>query len=641
VFSQVTAYKKLIEIFGQRDWNDKRAQKEATSQLVGTVVTTSYNWQTYTIEEIDFTKSPKDSFTWNNPRTKESRTVTFQQYLKETQKITVREMDQPLFKTSGRARSAIYIVPEVCLLTDIDLDAKQDLPKICSAKPDDRVRRVENLLAKLLKEDKSAKLLTKMGIDIKKDAVVVKPTQLQSPQLAAPGMQPFRPNNKDWGNDLKKQLKWAPKSTTPLTVYAIYYTDGSDFAKEWTDAIRQKLTEHAAPFRFTNLEALPYRSNERPVDKLRAKIDSKGGPTGKEMVLCFLGEKKNKNTDNYNTLKQYCLATGIQTQCLDCDQRAMKKKTGKDGETIQHKLMMQIVNKMGELCWWGNIADNAPFFAKKTILIIGIDVYHSKKTLVDEKDQKVYRQRRSIGAFVAAIIFPNGEFKTSCWANSQKARDEIAGAFKQKRDAQTEQRETDTTGAEDRLEGQSDEVMSKQALQTFISQVVAEHKCNPDITIVYRDGVADSQLDAVKGREVTQVRSALRQTKIFYTVIQKRIHQRFYVQKGDKYFNPPPGTVINNELKMTKYESFFLIPTVCTLSTVRPVQYIVVHNDGIPIADAQQITFTCCHLYPNWSNSIKLPFTTQAAHKLAYLLGEIKMENPEIHQNLRRGYPYL
>jgi hypothetical protein len=44
--------------------------------------------------------------------------------------------------------------------------------------------------------------------------------------------------------------------------------------------------------------------------------------------------------------------------------------------------------------------------------LLFVDVYHDKKTLEVEKQR--FRQRRSIGAFVALVITKDGKFKTSC-----------------------------------------------------------------------------------------------------------------------------------------------------------------------------------------------------------------------------------
>jgi len=125
-------------------------------------------------------------------------------------------------------------------------------------------------------------------------------------------------------------------------------------------------------------------------------------------------------------------------------------------------------------------------------------------------------------------------------------------------------------------------------------------------------------------------------------VLQKRVHTKFIVQENNQYGNPPPGTLIDNDAKILGYQDFYLIPTKNNLSTVKPVHYIIVHDDGFCSMDElQQITYTMCFLYPNWTDAIKIPFVTQAAHKLAYLLGDLEIDTPQIHQNLNRTYFYL
>lgn len=37
------------------------------------------------------------------------------------------------------------------------------------------------------------------------------------------------------------------------------------------------------------------------------------------------------------------------------------------------------MNKFGVLCWWAPIHTLSSSFTKKTLLFIGIDVYHAKK----------------------------------------------------------------------------------------------------------------------------------------------------------------------------------------------------------------------------------------------------------------------
>jgi len=265
---------------------------------------------------------------------------------------------------------------------------------------------------------------------------------------------------------------------------------------------------------------------------------------------------------------------------------------------------------------------------------------------------KIYRQRRSIGGFIATIIDENGVYRTSCGIQCVKARREIVGSTGST--PQTEGKSsTGTTSSGTTSSSDSDEqgpkellgepeVSRNNALHDFVKRVCEEHSLEPDIIFVYRDGVSESQLGEVKKFEYEQVKNACPNAKITYFVLQKRVHTKFIVQENNQYGNPPPGTLIDNDAKILGYQDFYLIPTKNNLSTVKPVHYIIVHDDGFCSMDElQQITYTMCFLYPNWTDAIKIPFVTQAAHKLAYLLGDLEIDTPQIHQNLNRTYFYL
>jgi len=132
--------------------------------------------------------------------------------------------------------------------------------------------------------------------------------------------------------------------------------------------------------------------------------------------------------------------------------------------------------------------------------------------------------------------------------------------------------------------------------------------------------------------------------KLLFTVIQKNISARFFINNTSEkeWGNPPAGTIISSFFQTTKYEEFYLIPTMSNLSTVKPVRYIILeYYSNLPRNEFQALTYTMCHLYQNWTGAVKLPFPTQLAHKLAYLIGEIKTIDPSIHESLRTKYFYL
>jgi len=135
---------------------------------------------------------------------------------------------------------------------------------------------------------------------------------------------------------------------------------------------------------------------------------------------------------------------------------------------------------------------------------------------------------------------------------------------------------------------------------------------------------------------------------VVYSVIQKQNHTRFILKNREgKFGNPGPGCYFDTDAKITPpsgieedFADFYLISTFNATSTAKPIHYCIIKGSNvIPIAQFQYLTFVMCHLYPNWASSIRVPFVTQAAHKLAYLLGDLSV--PEINKKLASSFFYL
>jgi len=178
-------------------------------------------------------------------------------------------------------------------------------------------------------------------------------------------------------------------------------------------------------------------------------------------------------------------------------------------------------------------------------------------------------------------------------------------------------------------------------LQRFVERACS--KRNPDYVLVWRDGVGDSMIEQVEKEEIPQVREATKNAKLSYVIVQKRIMTRFFIRANNGTIgNPARGTLVESQAGSTKYKDFFLVPTICTLSTVHPVHYVIAVNDSIPMGELQQLTYNMCFMYPNWPDSIKLPAPTQCAHKLAYLVGETHLTtDPQVDKSLLDTLWYL
>jgi len=370
------------------------------------------------------------------------------------------------------------------------------------------------------------------------------------------------------------------------------------------------------------------------VDPITALKNSVPQPARPCMIISFLSPSK----VNYSKVKEFTNKFGYISQCLN----SHKQRTKADQKgTIINNLMKQILNKFGFLCWWAEIPKCAPIIGNNPLMMVGIDVYHAKKRFV-EKDM-IYHQRRSIGAFIAVHVNQGG-YRTSCEIIEVEARKELLCKAESDSDTQSVQSMgSHSNRAADDIKEKGPDITQDEILLKFIQRSCKEHGITPAHVVVYRDGVGDSMFEAVRKTEVRQVINAVREAKVVYTVVQKTIHTRFMVEKqSGEVGNPWPGTVVEEDLASPGVPGFFLIPTKCSLSTVKPVHYAILHNDNaIPMQQLQQLTFTMCHCYPNWTDSIKLPFPTQLAHKLAFQMGETLIAKPVIHQDLHKTYFYL
>eukprot|EP01126_Amoeba_proteus_P051397 TRINITY_DN6133_c0_g1_i1.p1 TRINITY_DN6133_c0_g1~~TRINITY_DN6133_c0_g1_i1.p1 ORF type:complete len:165 (-),score=32.60 TRINITY_DN6133_c0_g1_i1:210-704(-) len=163
----------------------------------------------------------------------------------------------------------------------------------------------------------------------------------------------------------------------------------------------------------------------------------------------------------------------------------------------------------------------------------------------------------------------------------------------------------------------------------------------PQVLIVFRDGASMQQM---KDNEIPQVEGLARE--VIYVMVEKRNHTRFFAQVNNEFFNPEQGGIIESGITTAKPDDkhidFYLLPTACNLSTMRPVHYTVLHsNSSLPLVQLQQLAYTLSHLYPNWVlGSIKVPFVIQCASKLAGLVGELS-SSIHLNDSLKGSYWYL
>jgi len=112
-------------------------------------------------------------------------------------------------------------------------------------------------------------------------------------------------------------------------------------------------------------------------------------------------------------------------------------------------------------------------------------------------------------------------------------------------------------------------------------------------------------------------------TRLLYAVIDKNASQKFFIQKGrGDLANPNSGTLVNSEA-VSEFYDFYLIPQQCNRGTVKPTYFRVIYSDCLLEEGlVEELIYSQCFNYMNWSGSIKVPAILQYAKKLAIFAGQ-------------------
>ncbi|KFP69457.1 Piwi-like 2 [Acanthisitta chloris] len=101
--------------------------------------------------------------------------------------------------------------------------------------------------------------------------------------------------------------------------------------------------------------------------------------------------------------------------------------------------------------------------------------------------------------------------------------------------------------------------------------------------VVYRDGVADSQLDTVLKYEIPQMQKSFEafdnyHPSLVVMVVQKQINISFYNLMGTEFLSPPAGTVIDHTITSSGWQDFFLLAHHSQQGCSIPTRYVCLWN---------------------------------------------------------------
>lgn len=103
-----------------RQENGANWQSAFAKEIIGSVVLTKYNNQTYRVDDVDYNSSPSSTFD------KRGTPVKYTDYYRERWNIIIRDPAQPMLVSNPKARdvrdgrnTALFLIPELCSATGL------------------------------------------------------------------------------------------------------------------------------------------------------------------------------------------------------------------------------------------------------------------------------------------------------------------------------------------------------------------------------------------------------------------------------------------------------------------------------------------------------------------------------------------
>lgn len=547
------------------------------NEVIGLTVLTDYNNNTYRITDVDYDTNPRSTF-----KLRDGESISYLDYYRNKYKIKIHSETQPMLVTRAKQRERradqpdmVYLVPELCRATGLT----------------DNMRSNFNLMNELAKH-------TRISAKLRIDKLLMFNRRLRQEKGVVQELQ-------DWNMKLDDKLVDIPARILPSETIVLGHNvkvPAGQFA-DWSRELQTKPLFNAA--RLRNWVVVGLNRMRRDIERfvrtiqenaqgmsfgidmprfldinddrsntytdILEKIMSSSNP---ELVLCIVS---NNRSDRYAAIKKKCTVDRpVPSQVI-----LAKQLTNKNMRTIATKVAIQINCKLGGAPW---SVELPPI----NLMVVGFDVCH------DPNDRS-----RDFGAMVASLDKSLTRYFSA--VSPHKSGEELSNEFS---------------------------VNLAKALNNYREM----NKCLPSHIVIYRDGVGEGQVPYVYEHEVQQIKTKLNSiyantgvVKMAYVIVTKGIRTRVFHNQD----NPPPGTIIDDVITNPLRYDFYVVSQKIRVGTVTPCAYnVIADTTGWRADQMQRMTYKLCHMYYNWSGTVRVPAPCQYAHKLAFFVAQYIRRSP-------------
>lgn len=552
--------------------NQQTMQNEIRNLVVGQFILTKYNNKHYRCDDISFDQTPMSTFD------RRGEQITFMQYYQTAHNITIREASQFMLiskkKSKGQQEAVTTIlVPELCYMTGLtdamrdDRFMMQDLAQHTRVPPAKRITDIRELPNRLAAEGGAE--FAKNNITINTEPLVINACKLPTETMIFGDRKTVPAGNEaDWTNAYRNSKLYR---RCDLNNWILIATQrDAEAANEFMKTIRTVSTSLGIGIQKPNIVTI----NDQRDESFIAAIQQNVNPET-QIVITILPTKR---AQTYGTIKSELLCKfGVASQCVVAGTLLKKGAL----MSVVTKILVQMNCKMGGAAW--SIASP---ITTPNVMIVGLDVCHDTQ-----------RKSQSVVGFTATMdaAFSKYFSKISIQPTGQEP---------------------------------------VQSIQACMGEALIKYRSYnnvlPEKIIIYRDGVGDGQLNMINETEIPQIAQVIKNVGggdyspgMAFIVVKKRIHTRIFTGEGTNLRNPAPGTFIDRGVTHAGWYDFFLVAQSVKEGTVTPTHYhVLFDNTRLEPWRLHQLTYKLCHMYYNWSGTIRVPGPCQYAHKNAFLNGQ-------------------
>ncbi|XP_058864602.1 piwi-like protein 2 isoform X2 [Acipenser ruthenus] len=329
-------------------------QDECTKELIGSIVITHYNNRTYRVDDIDWTKSPKDKFTMAD-----GSETTFIDYYSKNYGIIIKELDQPLLVHRPKERLR---------------PGGKDLTMHINVSGEQHTNSLKQLLKNINTSEDALTELGRWGLVIGSEILLCEGRTLPLETISLQSASFVTSADVQWSREVVRD---ASISCIPLNCWAIFYPRRCSEQAEELVATFGKVSGPMG-LRLDRPIRVELRDDrtETYVKSIHSQLTSEPNV---QLVVCIITGNRD---DLYGAIKKLCsVQSPVPSQAINVRTISQPQKL----RSIAQKILLQINAKLGGELWSVNIP-------LKQLMVIGVDVHHDAS-----------RGNRSVMGFVASL----------------------------------------------------------------------------------------------------------------------------------------------------------------------------------------------------------------------------------------------